>query len=465
MIDVKITAITKVINDEDDNITVETVFSDPEALASHAARKCYRAERPLIGDLINVFKETFQPGHHTVIQHFFYTFDIEKLSIGDVTFGIHLAHPFYNSGQRSGRFCKEMFANPNFNELEEYIRLFWGPQIPKSTIGHIMKYLRYLAEVYNSNLAKAIACTDKRLRIERPNASDKYILDKAPRVAQEQLRMFMPVIFPTGLDYTINESALFAMYASAFSPPMRYLLECMKTEVLNKNPELDKYFCAEKQRSTDWSPPKPSIMGEIVYKPRLELTRIPEDIIIPSHKVTFPIDKLHFTPEMMDNNVKNFEMNIEISVATMGQDQRHRTIRRSMPIFTGNFYLPPIVRNIGLEKDAVRAMKWFLDLAEYLPGTLSTILAPYGAMVKYAKSGSANAIIHEMAKRLDFNAQEEIYHLARIFRSQYKERVKNSTKILKLLSPHCFSFKKCGEGRYCGREMNYGGDYFPEREV
>ena len=67
-----------------------------------------------------------------------------------------------------------------------------------------------------------------------------------------------------------------------------------------------------------------------------------------------PVDLLHFSPELMDNNVSEIKTNIEISVATMGQDQRHRTVRRSQPGFSGRFYLPPIPDSIDLEKEAIK---------------------------------------------------------------------------------------------------------------
>ena len=105
----------------------------PESLISFAARTCYKNERPQIGDHINIPNAVFNPGHHTTLQHSYFTFFIEGISIGDITSGLHLNNPFYNSDQRSGRFCNEMFANPDIPRLISYIKYYW-PQCALSSL-------------------------------------------------------------------------------------------------------------------------------------------------------------------------------------------------------------------------------------------------------------------------------------------------------------------------------------------
>ena len=42
---------------------------EPTLLASHAARTCYTAEVPEIGETIDVENRLFKTGHHTTLEH------------------------------------------------------------------------------------------------------------------------------------------------------------------------------------------------------------------------------------------------------------------------------------------------------------------------------------------------------------------------------------------------------------
>jgi hypothetical protein len=167
----------------------------------------------------------------------------------------------------------------------------------------------------------------------------------------------------------------------------------------------------------------------------------------------------------MDNNVQHLRTKICISLATMGQDQRHRTIDRSEPRFTNNFYLPPIPRALKLEKEALEVMKKWNELAKKVPASLVALLAPYGAMVTYTKSGNLNAICHEQGKRLCWCAQEEIYNLSVQLRQQLIEAACTDEALLSIFEPPCLR-GKCPEGkRYCCRNLMDKDNYFPERKI
>src|SRR3989344_1287129 len=131
MIEVKLRAETKLVKelvDEDELL----------ALASHAAQKCYQEESPEMGDMINVENRLFKTSHHTTLEHHSFTFDIEGISVSDITFGARLTSPFYNSDQRSGRFCAMMFLNPNFTSIEEYIKILWT-ELTKARMNLVMR--------------------------------------------------------------------------------------------------------------------------------------------------------------------------------------------------------------------------------------------------------------------------------------------------------------------------------------
>lgn len=156
----------------------------------------------------------------------------------------------------------------------------------------------------------------------------------------------------------------------------------------------------------------------------------------------------------MDNSTGEIKTKITVSTATMGQDQRHRTIRRGTPNFTGGFYLAPILSELRLEKEAQKYFATWVEIGKKVPKTLAMILAPYGAMVSYEKVGSFNAIAHEQGKRLCWCAQEEIYHAGLFLRQDIKSKCGVNSKLLQIFEPPCYRNGKCAEGtRYCGRDI------------
>lgn len=420
---------------------------DPLESVSHAALSCYMDKMPEWGKKINAEDATFSTGHHTTFQHTFFTFFVEGISVGDVTFGLHLANPFYNTDQRSGRFCAAMFSSPNYQQMRDYIASFWDIGQKREKV--VMDYIRAGVSLYSDNIKAATKKVDESLREERPNANEKYRQQNAPKIAQEQLRVFVPVIFPTGLEYTINLSALAAMYRSAWSPVMEDASEQMKNLVLDKWPDLSFVF-PQRGRKDNSILSFPG-QGYCLQYPELSLISRGDEsqFIRPDPKDLHPIDLLHFLPKYMTNNTEEIKTEIEISVATMGQDQRHRTIRRSQPNWTGNFYLPPIPCSLELGDKAIGLLDHWREISRDLPESLATTLAPYGAMVRYKKSASYNGAIHELGKRLCWCAQEEIYHLARSLREKLCR-----SPLQGMFTVPCVVSGKCGEGsRYCGRSM------------
>lgn len=437
---------------------------------SHAARSCYEDSAPKWGKLIDIKSRLFETSHHTTLQHTYFTFFIEDIAVGDVTFGLHLASPFYNTSQRSGRFCGKMFANPDYEKIKGYVQEYW-PEVTKNALQELMDYVKYGIEIYQSNIRSATIKAEEFIQKERPNANEKYIKMNGSKIAQEQLRMFIPVIFPTALDFTINLSALAALYRVAWSAPMKDVTQKMVNLVLKKYPEFDYMFTRKEDAGSRDNAPVNilPLVPNITTEPTLKLIS-PGDWKYcknPQPDDIHPLDLLQFSPWLMNNNVEEIKTFVGVSVATMGQDQRHRTIRRGQPIFYGGLYLPPIPKNLGLEKEAFEVVERWRYVYKKISLTLACALAPYGAIVGYQKSASYNAIIHESAKRLCWCAQEEIYHLARSLRTQLASETENKHPLLEIMSPCCVVTGKCGEGvRYCGRDLkNIKDNPFPERCV
>lgn len=440
-------------------LIAETNLS-PEILASHAAKICYEKEVPEVGKLIDIKSRLFSTGHHTTLQHNNFTFMIDGISVSSVYFGLHLTHPFYNSDQRSGRFSK-MYNSINLDDIKNHLLNYFK----EKDVNTALSFINYGLSVYKNNIKEITELARKQIQTERPLANDKYIELNAIKIAQEQLRMFISMIMPTALDYTINLSSLFALYRTAWNPELRDIISKMVKEVIKKYPNLS-YMFDEKQRSSkDWTPINNNSHTGIKFKPNLDITNMYyDDSIFNVSSNKDAVDVFYFSPENMNNSVQFIIQNIEVSCATFGQDQRHRTIKRGIPKFSGNFYIPPLLKKAKLEKEAIKYMKMFNELK--IPQTLLTMIAPYGIMVEYTKMSDINALLHEQAKRTCWCAQEEIYHLSTALRKELINKIGKDAKLIKELSPTCFKSGICIEGvRFCGRNINerFTDTYFKER--
>ncbi|TSC91894.1 MAG: Thymidylate synthase [Parcubacteria group bacterium Licking1014_17] len=442
--------------------------------ASRAGRICREPEIPGDdGKVINVKEHLFEVGHHTTIQtaDHWLGFDIEGIAIGDVDFGLHLAGPFYVSLQRSGRLCGGMFESPNISQVKDYVRCFW-PDVNERNIERIAAFVKRSAEIYAENLPRAVAKVEEMIRVERPHASAQYIKLNAPKIAQEQLRTVFPVALLTALYYSINLSTLVALYKVAWSPVMKAVTQMMVEEVLKVEPALSFMFS---RGSIEWSPRMPSAIIDCLSKPKNEILTSDiyfrdflEKVVLPEPESVFPIDTLNFDPRFMGNDMVRINCFLHISLAFLGQNQRHRTIERGAPAFTGYYYLPPILVKLGLGDTMGSIMEEWLRLSWDLPQSLSSILAPYGAMVEFENSGSINGFLHELGKRTCFCAQEEAYHATRSFLRELSVKVKDKGNLLRRhFAPVCVLTGECGEGaRYCRRDLKkVAEDPFPDRSV
>ena len=437
-------------------------------LMTKAAQTCYKDTIPEPTEPMNIEGNIFKVSHHTVMQHLDFSFEIDGISVGDITFGLHLANPFYDSSQRSGRFCSAMFSNPDIEGIMAYICHYY------ELTGHqqemVRRYLKIALQMYSESLPRATAKARELIGIERPNASAKYIDQNAPKFAQEQLRNFVPVIFPTGIFYTINLSALVALYRSAWNPILKDLTQQMADLVVAAIPGIRYMFERRAEESFNIQiGTSNGVLRDVVHAMLLRVPNI-TNAEIPNAKDMHPVDLLPFKPKFMENNTINIESEVQISVATMGQDQRHRTLRRGIPMLTGDFYLAPILAELNLDSKALDVMSLWKELPEDLPESLRVTLSPYGAMVRYRKYASLNAFLHEQHKRGCHCAQQEIYEVSRKLRKDLMATTEiphRMGELLDAVSPACFFGHGCGEGaRYCGRDLDsLLTNPFPKRTI
>ena len=429
-------------------------------LASHAARVCYSINPETLNQPIDIKARLFDPGHHTTLQHNYFTFFVEDIPVSAVAFGLHLVSPHYNSDQRSGRYSK-MYNEPDFDALRESLLKFY----PNASADKIMNWIQKGVKIYQDNIVRLTELAMEHIKRERPFVAEKYITQNAPKIAQEQLRVFISQLAPTALDFTVNLSALTALYRVAWSPEMRLATGKMADLVVAENPDIS-YMFDEQKRTTKWAPAILSYQATTAIEPTAKVLNVMGDENqVDVAPLPDSLDTLPFAPETMKNTQFLVQSEVECSCATFGEDQRHRSIKRSAPAFTGAFYVPPLVAEAGLTETARTFMQEWLDLAKEAGADVSTLISPYGAMVKYKKIGDLNALIHEQAKRTCWCAQEEIYHLACQLRAGLKEKIKNP-EVLSRFAPPCLARGVCQEGvRFCGRDLKAKDNYFPKRKI
>lgn len=439
----------------------------PEKLISYAAKMCYTPDVPKMGDLIDIEGRLFRPGHHTTYQHSYLAFCIQA-PVSAVCLGLHLASPFYNSDQRSGRFSK-MYNNPDFRGIQRHLEQFY----PGENTDKALAFIRRGVQIYAGNIGRLTELARQAISRERPFAGEKYTEQNAPKFAQEQLRVFISQITPTALIHTVNLSALASLYRAAWSPELKEITNQMVGAVLKKYPYLAFMFEADKKADIRWTPVPETWEPRVSFRAALRLKRAtidPERLALKKGRDT--VDILPFSPEAMDNALSSVDTSVETSCGTFGEDQRHRTILRGSPRFSGAFYVPPLLKKAGLAAAALDYMHAFAGLAQELSPQLMTAIAPYGAMVSYDKHSHINALLHEQGKRTCWCAQEEIYTLSTKLRNALEKRNKDGklTPLLQALAPPCLRDGKCPEGpRYCGRAIAKTPQdiltYFRQREI
>lgn len=451
-------------------------------MAWHRARSCYLDEeigipRQIDERKLQLVRGVFGSGHLTPFEGGMFEFRLWNIPVGDVTNGLHLTHPFHNSTQTSGRFCRGMYSNPDLSAIAAHIRHFW-PDVLSAYLDRVMRYVDQCNQKYLGLLPKAEEEARHLLSVARPNLRGERLEKISKKVAQEQLRMLIPVIFPTRLNHSLSLIALIAMYRVAWTPALRDITAQMKDQVVSKWPELEELFGRPAGPEDEWSCSLPDGLREAsVYDEPEVVGPVAVDglerFVLPGSGDFGPLDLLHFRPQLMDDRVGGIRVpTVRMSLATLGQFQRHRTVHRGTPSFVGGIYVPPAVEGCGGAGTAKEVMQTWLDLSSELPPTLTMAIAPYGAVVEQSYQSSFLALIHEFQGRLCWAAQEEISNLSR----KVREGIVASTGVsadhdlLQTLAPPCHKAGKCREGksRYCGRDRSpaaRAGDYFPRRLV
>jgi len=427
-----------------------------DRLTQYAAGTCYQYTKEAAVATNVPVKALWKSKHLTTVMHDAHdiTFRISGIPVSLVTFGLHLVHPFYNSSQTSGRYCVEMF-NQQYSSVREFIEKYY-PNTSTTDIDAIDSWVKDGIGFFNDNTEAYTAMAKDALRRERPNFEgdvDKHAL----RLGQEQLRGFISTIVPTNLLYTVNIPAIAAMSKAAWNPVLKDVCDKMYRLVMSDEPYPQYESWVPNFNVLDNSEivsgvglTEPNVLAKSLPSLHKSMTlqrHLAE--LVEMYQNNEGLNILPFSPKANTiGKVPKCCSIVEVSVATLGQEQRHRTIRRGMPEVTSNFYLPPLVRSHQLSVDfAIKHYVRYNKMVQKLSPELMLHFIPYGAMVKYYRECELEAWIHSAKKRCCWNAMAEIASMEKQHMNIF---IKNKTLHF---GPSCRS-GQCSEGtRYCGREL------------
>lgn len=397
----------------------------------------------------------FKPGHHTPMESTHWPFILDNIPVSLITFGLHATHPFYNSLQRSGRYCYDMFTNDDY---KSFVRDFIGEYCPETLSDvSILDWVIDGVEFFNKVLPRVTAQARTAILDERPNFSGD--LDKhATRIAQEQLRGVISTIFPSGLSHDIDTITLASMFHGASSRPLKDLMGRMVSAAIydGGDDEGDLGFLAKDYYDTDmsWAPTLRHDKVRLIYEPRIIVNNTEGLEASKRHafdnfdKLHSPLDLLPFTPLGNYQNTPDVSILTVMSTVTYGQDQRHRTIDRGNPWITGEFMVPPLLKgDAEIEDFCSSQMQRWLDMCTKFSTKTAIHFIPYGACIGQAETTNDKALYHYMSRRSCIRAMGEVAQVAKSIDDQIFPSGNSP------FGAPCKS-GKCPEGKnYCGRDM------------
>jgi hypothetical protein len=286
--------------------------------------------------------------------------------------------------------------------------------------------------------------------------------------------VFIPTIAPTALVYKVNLVGLAAMYRTAHTPELQDIIDQMVFLVCQYDPRISFMFCD--RRLENYAPEIDTELanGQVIWtEPLVKLKKFdrwPEECPVPTQANLHPIDLLHADPRFMPLATCNVNSEVTLSLMTMGQDQRHRTIARGTPVFTGAFYLPPVPEMLNLGDTAELFMNRWLSLASGIPGEVAALIAPYGAMVRYTKSGDyRQSYTTEQASMLLRASRDFRTSRASFVNSFLLVTLRTQSSASCLLGVSVATGSVCEGRRYCGRDISIQesleSEYFASRRI
>lgn len=489
-------------------VRLRNAFSRPYDDAIAAARTCYSSDvveadavtdknRDSIGPL------TFDAGHHTIYQHATFEFSLENISRHLVWAVLH-SFPFYNSDQQSQRYVR----------LKE-IRAFIPPipveaqEIYRRAIVHGFETYELLGEILKEDTTRIMG---KLRHLDRhPHERlQKSVAREADKKAIEIARYVLPIATQTAMVYTCSGLVLHRLRRIMNGGDTPYEARQVIGEMVKNVEAIDPYFfskvgdgplkaedileskwISESNESfdpTEWdrelSPFRWAKLIDHTQKPEKLLTQSARlvlgakgktvsdqeilGLLLDPKKNPYRVEKTNLgthSPLMRSLNHVQYTFLKRLSHSADSQNQRHRTVPGSKPIFQltdtnkPDYFVPMLIeRNEkALEVyDRYMTETWktknrLLEMG--VSREFALYVLPNATQIRFIESGSLLNLIHKWTQRTCLNAQEEIYNASM---EEIAQVLKVHPFLEGFVGPPCvirdgIVSPRCTEGnRFCG---------------
>jgi flavin-dependent thymidylate synthase len=453
----------------------------------------------LIKERSSLIDDLYDSGHHTTFEHNTFQFSITQVSRAAIHSFLH-SHPFYNSEQQSQRFAPidtNSFTVPNISggNLELY----------RDTLHLQIGAFESLQEILFKKAKEAY----EEIFQGRKGKYDSSIAKKAQEIA----RYVLPIAMHSKLHHTINEMTLLRLNRLSNQPDFpleqRLIVEGMMSSLEERGIELgdvvedpiegtdmieyslmelhrgqtstreffrefDSYLNGKRSVLEGYNPNAEFLLANAVRG----VVGISSQDLSDKDAIAFALDsnKNPYLSEKMNVNphsrlmrallAVNYTFRKKLSHTADSQSQRHRTMPGIYPILGLNIGDEPDVIVPSLIEADQEALDLFMEtnqttwrnIQKLIGNNVSveqaSYLLPNAKAIRKWESGSLVGLLHKQNKRLCYNAQEEIWRLARDEATEIKEV---HPEIGQYFGAPCdlrFSGKVtpyCSEGpRYCG---------------
>lgn len=480
-----------------------------------SARTCYSGNGPIVFNHVSEYgtradlnesirTSTLQAGHNTTRQHLYFTFVLDKISRQAIWSFLH-SHPFYNSEQVSQRYVqmkKENFYIPEaLNETQR--------EIFQTGLDSSFQAYKQLQQMLIPSVEE-----EYYTRFAARKGKEKYTKD-IQKKSQEIARYILPVSAHAYMYHTVSALTLMRMYQcqNLFNVPteQKAIVAAMVNAVSNydnsfqKELDLLKPYTLEdtlefklySEMFTQNNPHQKKFaqefdleLGEkrsklIGYDSNAEenlaravrsILQVPQEQMPNQQALEYLLNPTHNNLLADTNNVTtftklgsclpmvNYTFMKKLSHSADSQNQRHRMVSETTPIFQLNekfdVVLPALIeQNPQIQEYCMQSINQLESVAAKLRESGASeesiqYIAPNAIALRVLEQGNLRDRLHKFRLRLCANSQEEIWRSSVEEALQIKEI---HPTIGKFLLPPCSvrylaqTRPYCPEGdRYCG---------------
>ncbi|MHA2620330.1 MAG: FAD-dependent thymidylate synthase [bacterium JZ-2024 1] len=511
------------------SVNLISVSAKPFALSIAAARTCYSSRgiispKETAGDLAEsedqrirlkeqaerIAQTTYKAGHHTVYQHAYFTFTLDRISRHFVWSFLH-SHPYYNSEQVSQRYV----------EVKHGTALV--PDLPPSARHTYEQTLDLQFGAYHKLIQMLLPMVEARYRNLFParDLSLKRWQNDIHRKAQEIARYVLPVATFTYLYHTVSALTLFRYkrLCDVLDTPLetRLVVQDMVRRALDAEPEFatlmedeiplvdtpefqyGKFLLHLGENAGDdhasirifrrefdsalgnrlsllvgWKENNEALVADGIR----QVFGVPKTALTDAEAIRLALDPAC-------NNLLGESLNLttmskvaralshahytfqkKLSHTADSQEQRHRTLPASRPSLffhlseEPDYVIPALIKEdeSGLRFYEQTMMRIWDGLRQVWRETgdreAAQYLLPNAVAVRFLESGDLSNFWHKWVLRLCFNAQEEIYQSAR---DEVLQVQKVNPEIGKYLGAPCTIRLKGSKTPYCPEGARYCG--------